>query len=144
MEEKKPNKAQVQEKNKGGRPTLYSEEMQKRADLYLEECTLYKEYNGSLFPNPIPSVAALALILDVDRDTLYNWSKKHTQFFGTLRKIKDKQEMFLIHHGLTKGYDASFAKFLAINVTDFRDKVEQEVTQKEIKVVLPDERSTKL
>lgn len=118
-----------------GRPTLYSKEMQEKADKYLD-FPLFETYSKEIVvkdqiqvinaerPNSIPSISGLALHLGVHRETLYNWGKKHCQFFDTLETLKQKQEHFLEYHGLTRGYDSSFAKFLAINVTKYKDKVE--------------------
>jgi hypothetical protein len=112
-----------------GRPTLYSKKIQSLSDKYINEWELYKvitDEDGSItrFVNSIPSIAGLALELGVHRATLYNWAEDYTLFFDTLEVIQQKQEIFLMHHGLTKGYDSGFAKFMAINVTKYRDKVE--------------------
>ena len=65
-----------------------------------------------------------ALTLGIHRATVYLWAEKHQLFIDTLEIIQQKQEIFLMHHGLTKGYDSGFAKFMAINVTKYRDKIE--------------------
>jgi hypothetical protein len=120
----------------GGRPTLYSEEMQKKADEYLD-FSLFETYSKEIVvkdqiqtinlerPNSIPSIASLALHLGVHRETLYNWAKAERQFFDTLEHLRQKQQHFLEYHGLTRGYDSGFAKFLAVNVTEYKDKVEE-------------------
>lgn len=118
--------------NPVGRPSLYTPEIQEKADRYINEWDLYKEIPEKADPkkvttvvNAIPSIAGLALELGVHRSTIYKWVEaKHCKFIDTLEIIQQKQEVFLIHHGLTKGYDSGFAKFLAINVTSFKDKVE--------------------
>lgn len=120
--------------NLGGRPTKYSKEMQKLADQYVDECGLYVDVDGKKLPNSIPSIVGLALKLKVHRETIANWAKAERQFFDTLENIKQKQELFLIHHGLTKGYDSGFAKFLAINVTRFKDKIEHTIDKATIAV----------
>lgn len=124
--------------NPVGRPTKYSEEMQKKADDYIDNMKLFETYSKEVVvkdqiqvinlqrPSGIPSIAGLGLRLDVDRETLYTWGKKHPQFLGTLNRLRQKQAEFLEYHGLTKGYDSSFAKFIAVNTTDYRDKVETE------------------
>jgi len=128
------------ENNKVGRPSSYTPEIQAIADDYVNGWDLYKEIKNSdgsvtTVVNAIPSVAGLALTLGVHRSTIYNWIKdKNRQFLDTLEIIKQKQEVFLIHHGLTRGYDSGFAKFLAINVTDYKDKVEQTIDHKNIQI----------
>jgi len=130
--------------NPVGRPTLYNQEIQDRADKYINDWELYKEIKEKANPekvmmivNAIPSIAGLALELGVHRSTIYKWVEaKHSKFIDTLEIIQQKQEVFLIHHGLTKGYDAGFAKFLAINVTSFKDKVEHDVGEDAKEVLL--------
>ena len=121
-------------KSKGGRPTKYNEEMQRLADEYVDNCGLYMILDDKKVPNSIPSIVGLALKLKVHRDTIYEWCKTHRQFSDTLENIKQKQELFLMHHGLTKGYDSGFAKFLAINVTSYKDKVEQTIDHKNVQI----------
>ena len=143
MEDQKP-------KNLGGRPTLYSEEMQKKADNYLLK-PLFETYQKEIVvsgqiqiincerPNGIPSVAELSLELDVHRDTIYEWIKVHPKFSDTFERLKAKQKQFLNYHGLTKGYDSGFAKFVAVNVTDYKDKIEQDINQKTIQINIDDQ-----
>lgn len=121
-----------------GRKTKYSTTMQENADKYLE-IELYSEdkveqyYKGEIkevtvkTPNSIPSIVGLALILGVHRETITNWAKEHRQFFDTLERLRQKQELFLIHHGSLGGYDSSFAKFLSVNCTDMENKTTQDI-----------------
>tara|TARA_R110002096_G_scaffold232683_1_gene422584 strand:- start:673 stop:1104 length:432 start_codon:yes stop_codon:yes gene_type:complete len=122
---------EIKPANPVGRPTLYNEEIQKQANEYINNWSLYAEIKNGEDPekvthivNSIPSIAGLSLELGIHRATAYNWSESYPEFFDTLELIQQKQEIFLMHHGLTKGYDSGFAKFMAINVTKYRDKVE--------------------
>jgi len=131
----------VEQKNLGGRPSVYNEELQKKADDYLD-FPLFETISKEVVvkdqiqvinierPNSIPTVAGLALHLGISRETVYAWAKdtKKSQFSDTFNRLKAKQHEFLVYHGLTRGYDSSFAKFMAVNVTDLRDKVTQENT----------------
>ena len=85
-------------------------------------------------PNSIPSIAGLATHLDVMRNTIYDWAKLYPEFSNILDRLQRKQEEFLLFHGLTKGYDSSFAKFITQNVTRFRDKLETSNTNREISI----------
>lgn len=78
-------------------------------------------------PNSMPTFERFALKLGVEHDTLRNWCKKHPTFFGAYKICKDIQKDFLIEHGTKGNYNAAFTKFLAVNVTDLRDKVTHEV-----------------
>jgi len=41
-----------------------------------------------------------------------------------------------LYHGLTKGYDSGFAKFVSVNMTDMRDKIEEKKEVRHIQVKL--------
>jgi hypothetical protein len=131
--------------NLGGRPSKYTPEIQKKAEKYIE-MPLFEKYKVQKVvkdeivevelsrPSGIPSIAGLAVNLGVSRETIYTWGETHRQFLDTLEELKSKQEYFLEYHGLTRGYDSSFAKFIAVNVTNYRDKIETTNTNKEIKI----------
>jgi hypothetical protein len=135
----------VSDKAKVGRPSKYNEEIQKKADKYASvelysKKIIEKVFQGAKIPieidvpNSVPTVAGLALELGISRETVYDWARKIPSFSDTLQKIKLKQEAFLVHHGLLGGYDGNYAKFLAINMTDYKDKVESTVEQKTIQI----------
>ena len=115
--------------SKSGRKSLYTPEIQKSADNYINNWNMYLELenpDGSVerVVNSIPSIAGLAMELGIHRATVYLWAEKHDLFIDTLELIQQKQELFLMHHGLTRNYDSGFAKFMAINVTKYKDKIE--------------------
>ena len=128
------------------RPTKY------KAELTIIECEkyldfpLFETYSKEVVvkdqiqvinaqrPNSIPSIAGLANHLDITRETCYQWAKSYDAFSDILDRLQRKQEEFLLFHGLTKGYDSSFAKFITQNVTRFRDKLETSNTNREISI----------
>ncbi len=137
--------------NPVGRPSKYKgEETLKKCEEYLDFGyfqTAYKEvvtkdgiqqisYER---PNSIPSVVGLALHLEIRRETVYDWAKKFEEFSNILDKLQKKQEDFLFYHGLTKGYDSGFAKFIAQNVTNLRDKIETVNTNSNINIDVQDQ-----
>jgi len=94
------------------RPTKYNEEIQKLADEYIsmplfETYKIQKVVRDEVVdvelqrPSGIPSVAGLALKLDVTRKTIYNWGEDESKFLYTLEKLNEKQKDFLLYHGLT-------------------------------------------
>ena len=117
-----------------GRPSKYNEDIQKRSDDYVDTFELYVNINGKLVPSPIPSVAQLAFKLRVHRATIYEWKKVHAAFSDTLERLNQLQEIFLVQHGLTRGYDSTYAKFLTVNLTIYKDKIETSNTNKEIAI----------
>lgn len=74
---------------KTGRPTKYNQRMQEQAERYVEQ-------------NDYPLLSEMAIQLCVDQDTITNWGKVHPVFFGTIKKLKDKAEAWLIRDGLQR------------------------------------------
>ena len=128
-------------KSNAGRPTKYNKDVQKFADDYINNYPDYEEVNGKLIPNNIPTSTELAYLAGVHRETIYNWAKENRQFFDTLERIKQKQEIMITKFGLNKNYDSSFAKFIAVNVTSYKDKIETTNTNKEIQINIDKEDS---
>lgn len=94
-------------------------------------------------PRDMPSIHGFCVDHNIPRRTLYDNAKKHEELSHTLDWCREQQVRFLMAHGLNGNYNSGFAKFLLINMSDYREKVDKEVSG-EIKVVLPDERATKL
>ena len=103
-----------------GIPTLYSEEMQERADEYVLNCTDRIE-DGKLKVN-LPTVEGMSLELGVSRDTLYEWAKHHSIFSDTLDKLKAKQQNVLISNGLANTYNSTIAKLILSANHGMREK----------------------
>lgn len=90
----------VKDRHIGGRPCGFCENKEsvlKKAYEYIDKC-----YNSK--PQQMPFIEELALILDVDEDTIGNWAKKkigeteeleHPQFFGIYKKLNVMQKLFL-------------------------------------------------
>ncbi|GAF94266.1 unnamed protein product, partial [marine sediment metagenome] len=120
-------------------------ELQKIADEYLE-LPLFETYSKEVVvkdqiqvinlerPSSIPSICGLALKLNIHRDTIYRWGKEEKPFYDTLERLRQKQKDFLLYHGLTRGYDSAFAKFVSVNMTDMRDKIDSNITQETIQI----------
>ena len=93
----------VEEKDKGGRPKLYSsvEDMEKDIQKYFEECDKKeKPY----------TMSGLALALDMDRRSLLNYSKDE-MFFPTIKKAKQKIETQLEENALLGKGNSTFTIF---------------------------------
>jgi predicted DNA-binding protein YlxM (UPF0122 family) len=146
----------MSEKNLGGRPHGLTPELLEKAKQYVNK-PLFETYQKEVVvkdqiqvinlerPNWV-SVAGLACELDVWRKTIYNWSDKNhasfsEEFLHIFEALQKKQEMLLEYHALTKGYDGGFAKFLACNLTKYKEKREDTVTG-EISIKLPDAKLT--
>ena len=77
-----------------GRPTKYNDKTCELARDYI------KNYNTK-YEDVIPMVEGLAIVLDVDRDTIYEWEKHHPEFSDTVRGLITKQGRTLINGALS-------------------------------------------
>lgn len=120
------------EPNPIGRPTKYDPKYcQEIIEYFSIEPNYEKQYPkmGKFGPtieyktvaNKMPALHRFAHSIGVCHDTLLEWVKIYPDFSVALKKAKELQKWFLIENGLNKIYDASFAKFVATNVTDMVD-----------------------
>lgn len=77
-------------------------------------------------PNDIPFFQDFAWKIGVDDETLANWCKKYPEFLGAYTRCKHLQKRFLIINGTQGLYPPKSYTFTAINITDMKDKSEQE------------------
>lgn len=114
----------MEETNKVGRPSEYSLEIIKKTQEYIESCeddeiqqTIGMSAKGTeLFKNKvvvnIPTIEGLAYYLKINRDTIYDWSKKFKEFSDIIEELKAKQANALINKGLSGDYNPTIAKVL--------------------------------
>lgn len=92
---------------KMARPSEYSEEVQAKADHYVnggfEEC-------GDI----VPSRAGLAVELGCSRNTLTNW-EKFPEFLSTLDRLNFLQERISLNGGLRGDLNSTIVKLLLAN-----------------------------
>lgn len=123
-----------EKKGPGGRPTEYRPEYcEQMLDFFDRDYTQKK--HGKTEACDFPSVAGFARKLKVAKSTLYEWAKHHDEFSNVLKQCKDIQEDILISNALKGSYSAPFTQFLLKNTHGFKDKVEQETTVKERRIV---------
>jgi len=110
-------------KHPGGRPTIYTQELLERAQYYLEN---FEEYQ-----DVIPQIAGLAIVLEVSRETIYDWSAQESkkQFSDIVTQIMAKQEKTLFNGGLDGTFNSSITK-LALTKHGYHDKQEVDQTTK--------------
>ena len=104
-------------KHRGGRPTKYSNDTLVLARDYLK--------NYETHGDQIPSIAGLAVILGIRRETLHAWAKEEGKeaFSNILGAILAKQENVLINKGLTGDFNSAIAK-LALGKHGYHEKVD--------------------
>lgn len=88
-----------------GRPTKYNDEVLKKTKDYCDGVWLDE---GDAFP----SNNGLALYLNVNRDTIYEWGSKHKEFSDILDRIHLKQERVAWKNGMTGDYNSNLCKLL--------------------------------
>lgn len=135
------------------RPTKYTEDMpQKLIEFFSEPLRKMKkiqqatakgvvelEVEEFIDPPFIESFCAEHLI---SKDTFYRWVKTYPEFSDAFKAIKPMQAKILLIGSMKGYYNASISKLILANCTDYKED-KQEI-QQEIKVILPDDRATKL
>ena len=83
---------------------------------------------GKKWANDLPLISAFARSIDINTSTILVWKDKHPDFYSAYIKSKELQKEMLIQNGIQGLYSNGFAIFTAKNITDMRDKVEQDTT----------------
>jgi hypothetical protein len=99
-----------------GRPTKYIPEIiHPKINEYLSQCG--KEQTQ------LPSVEGLAIYLNVNRDSVFEWAKRYPQFSDYLKRIADLQKEQLMNDGMYGGKEvnASMAIFLLKAIHGLKD-----------------------
>jgi hypothetical protein len=94
-------------KHPGGRPTKFLPDIiYPKIDEYLSSCGREQ--------TELPTAEGLALKLDVNTDTLYEWAKVHPEFSEYLKKLAETQKNQLMNDGMYGGKEvnAGMAIFL--------------------------------
>lgn len=102
------------------RPTKYTKALLEKAEDYLNT---YE----TTYEHAIPSIAGLAVALDVRRETLHVWAKEEGKeaFSNILGKLLEKQEQVLISKGLKNEFNSNIVK-LALGKHGYSDKTQQD------------------
>jgi tRNA(Ile)-lysidine synthase TilS/MesJ len=127
--------------NVTGRPHGFTPELKEKAVKYVNRPLFETYYKETVIGQSIQqvahqrptwmSVAGLALELDVTRQTIYNWADKNhesfnSEFFYIFEQLHKKQELMLEMHALRGDYKENYAKFLAANLTKYKERKEAE------------------
>jgi len=102
--------------NKVGRPTLYDEAMQARADEYINA-------SAKQLKEAIPSHVGLAMYLGVTKTTVYEWAKHYPEFSATLEVVSNCQEQSAMNNGIRGVFNSTITKLVLANhgYSDKRD-----------------------
>jgi len=99
------------------RPTKYTPELLEKANQYLEDWRTLGDM--------IPSHEALAMYLNLNRSTLYDWREHEdkAEFSNILDQILTMQHRELMNNGLSGDFNAAITK-LALGKHGYSDKVD--------------------
>ena len=100
-----------------GRPTKYSDEIQAKADAYVDG-------GFAEAGDVVPSLAGLAVEIGLTRETLYQWQKEKPRFSDTLARLRWLQERLSLNGGLKGDMNSTIVKLLLAN-HGYSDKLEQ-------------------
>lgn len=128
-----------------GRPTKYTEDLPETLLEFFSvelDREVAKECAGKegVFtiietrPNRLPTVEGFCASIPISKSTFHDWVKKYPEFSNALGKCKQMQMNHLMQHALEGTYNAGFAKFLAQNISEYRDKIETASTNKNIEI----------
>jgi len=103
-------------KHAGGRPTLYDPQ------ITIQKIEEYLQTTGRE-QTELPSIEGLAIYLNVNPDTIYEWNKKHFEFSEYLKKLAAKQKKQLMDDGMYGGKEvnAAMAIFLLKAIHGMKD-----------------------
>jgi hypothetical protein len=108
-------------KHPGGRPSKYCDALISKSRDYLANYESYEDM--------IPSIAGLAVVLSVRRETLHVWAKEtgKEEFSNILGEILSKQEKVLVNKGLTGDFNSTIAK-LVLGKHGYHDRQDNTLT----------------
>lgn len=100
------NKNALGSTNNGGRPTNYNDALVDKAQDYL--------VNYSNHGHVIPSIAGLAQVLDITRETIYDWEGQEDKlmFSDIVAKLRTIQECALLNGGLSGTMNSTISKLI--------------------------------
>jgi len=121
-------------KHAGGRPTKYEGNVTvKKVDEYLDTCVdeieIFEKTVGDkstsyerILKTNIPSVAGLAIYLDLSKDTIYAWAREYPEFSYALEKVSRLQEQKLMNGSVAGTYNSTISKLILSSNHGYREK----------------------
>ena len=115
---------------KEGRKTKLTDQTYGKIDEYLQTCSQEQM--------KLPSIAGLANYLNVNKDTIYQWTKVYPEFSDYIKKIADRQQEDLMNAGLYGGREVngSMAIFLLKALHGMKENEPNTLIQVNIKPIL--------
>lgn len=121
-------------KKKVGRPTKYKESFPEdlleffNQPLFIEIEVEKMSASGAIktlkerVANDMPLFKCFCREIGINFDTFNEWTRQYPRFSDAYKQCKGIQERFIMAHSLGGRYNASFAKFFAINNLGMREQ----------------------
>lgn len=113
------------------RPTIYNEDILKKAQEYLNSCEdeeieQEKKEGWITYKTKakLPTIEGMAGYLGINKDTIYEWCKVHEEFSDLIESLRNEQADKLINNGLSGSYNSTIAKVL-LTKHGYREGLEQ-------------------
>lgn len=71
-----------------------------------------------------PTIEGFCAKYMISKVTFHNWKEKHQELMNAYEIARQTQQHILLTNGLKGHYNGSFAKFVAMNFFDMKDKAE--------------------
>ena len=119
-------------KHAGGRPTKYIPDVIiPKTEAYILTCNREQ--------TQLPTVEGLSLALEVDPDTMVEWSKKYPKFSATIKKMLMKQKIQLMNDGMYGGKEVNAGMAVFLLKVNHGMRENDPIPPNQILVVSPDE-----
>jgi hypothetical protein len=117
-------------------PYKYSEDIIIKTNEYISSC--------SMAQMELPTVEGLALFLEVNDDTIVEWSKTYEEFGELYKKLMMTQKVQLINNGAYGGKEVNTAMFIFLlkNNHNMKDRTDVTTNDKELPVPIYGGKST--
>jgi hypothetical protein len=112
------------------RPLEYNEDMITKARAYIATCNDTVDEGGRITVS-LPNKGGLAIALDVNRSTLYDWAKKYPEFSDIMDEVGAHQENRLINNSISGKYNSTIAKVL-LTKHGYREGIDSTTNEKDL------------
>lgn len=120
----------MKSKHAGGRPIEYNQSFVERTKEYLSSCEDTVNEHGRLVVK-LPSIEGLAVYLDINKTTIYDWESKYEEFSHVIDTLRGKQAEKLLNNGLSGTYNSTISKVL-LTKHGYREGIDQTTNNKDL------------
>ncbi len=114
----------------GGRPIEYNQSFVERTKEYLSSCEDTVNEHGRLVVK-LPSIEGLAVFLDINKTTIYDWESKYEEFSHVIDTLRGKQAEKLLNNGLSGAYNSTISKVI-LTKHGYREGIDQTTNDKDL------------